>query len=246
MGNPGRRATVFGSVAAAYAAHRPGYPGEAVAWALGGVAGDVVDLAAGTGKLTEALTRCPGTAVTAVEPDPAMLDELRARFPDVRALEGAAEAVPLPDSGADAVLVGTAWHWFDPPRALAEIARVLRPGGVFALLSNGDDPDVEWVTGYRAAAADGRAVASQSGDVELPQHPAFTPAERRLFRWEVPTTVDDLLATLATHSWALMSTPADRDSAFARIRAYLATRPETASGSFTLPLVCSVLRASRR
>lgn len=240
------RATVFGSVAAAYAAHRPGYPDEAVGWALGGPAAHVVDLGAGTGELTEALLRRPGTSVTAVEPDGAMLDELRSRLPAVRALAGSAEAVPLPDACADAVVVGTAWHWFDAPRALTEIARVLRPGGALGVLWNGDDADVDWVAGFHAAAQRGRPVRSQDADTDrLPPHPAFAPSQRRAFRWGAPTTVDGLLATLATHSWALVSTPADRDAAFARIRAYLSGRPETASGAFTLPLVTTGLRALR-
>jgi SAM-dependent methyltransferase len=242
----GARANAFGSVAAAYAAHRPGYPDEAVAWALGGPAVHVVDLAAGTGKLAEAVLRRPGTSVTAVEPDAAMLDELRARFPAVRALAGTAEAIPLPDACADAVVVGTAWHWFDPLRAPDEIARVLRPRGVLAVLWNGDDPQVDRVVGYHAAAEHGRPVRSRDGDTDrLPLHPAFTPSQRREFRWGAPTTVDGLLATLATHSWALISEPADREAAFARIRDYLAGRPETASGAFTLPVVTTVLRALR-
>ncbi len=244
-----RRAAAFGAVAAAYAEHRPGYPDEAVDRALGGPAAHVVDLAAGTGKLTEALLRRRGTAaVTAVEPDAAMLDELRARLPTVRALAGTAEAIPLPGASADAVVVGTAWHWFDPPRALAEIARVLRPGGVLAALWNDEDPTVDWVTGYHAEAVRGRPVGEEppgAGRDEIPPHPAFGPVERWEVRHGVPTTVDGLLATLATHSWALVSEPADRDAAFARIRAYLSGRPETASGAFTLPLVTTVLRALR-
>ncbi len=246
MKGRGVRATAFGRVAAAYAEHRPGYPDEAVDWALGGPAAHVIDLAAGTGKLTGSLLARPGTAVTAVEPDRAMLDELRARFPRARAVEGVAEAVPLPDGCADAVVVGTAWHWFDPPRALDEAARLLRPGGVLAVLWNGDDPDVEWVTGYHAAAQRGRPVVQQSGDLDrFPPHPAFTAPERARFRWGVPTTVDGLLATLATHSWALVSTPADRDAAFARVRDYLSGRPGTASDAFTLPVVTAGLRALR-
>lgn len=240
---------MFGTVAAAYAEHRPGYPPDAVGWALDGVGrpAHVVDLAAGTGKLTADLVERPGVTVTAVEPDPAMLHELTARFPAARAVEGTAERIPLEDGCADAVLVGTAWHWFDPPRALAEISRVLRPRGVLAVLSTVDDPAVDWVTGYHAAAEHGRPVASQVGDhVDGFPHPAFTAPEQRTFRHDVATTVDGLIATLSTHSWALMSEPADREAAFDRIRTYLAARSETGSGAFTLPLLTPVLRALRR
>jgi SAM-dependent methyltransferase len=242
------RARSFGAAAAAYAAHRPGYPAEAVDWALAPVAGGplrLLDLAAGTGKLTEGLiTR--GT-VTAVEPDPAMLAELRARFPGVDALDGSAEAIPAPDGSFDAVLVGQAWHWFDADRAYAEVARVLRPGGVLAALWNGDDASVEWVRGFHEAGRWASHVV-RAPDEEPPQlaHPAFVTDGFAQFANLVPTTVDGLVATLRTHSWALVSDPAEREAAFDRLRAYLASHPETASGEFVLPLVTDVVRAVRR
>ena len=247
---PAPRSRSFGAVAAAYAAHRPGYPAAAAEWALTPVAGRpgprVLDLGAGTGKLTAAL---PGRAeVTAVDPDPAMLAELRTRFPSTHAAVGSAEQIPLPDASVDAVLCGQAWHWFDPVRAFPEIARVLRPGGVLAAVWNDDDGGTEWTRGFGDAASSGRPVpnGAGSGDTAFPLHPSFTPAESAEFPNPVPTTTDGLIATMATHSWALLSEPADRDAAFARIRDYLAARPETASGTFVLPLVTTVLRALRR
>jgi len=104
----------------------------------------VADLGAGTGILTGALARL-GTDVIAVEPDQAMLAELRRQLPAVRAVEGSAEALPLPDHSVDAVLCGQALHWFDLDLALPEIARVLTPGGVLAGLWNVDDDRVGWV-----------------------------------------------------------------------------------------------------
>src|SRR5438094_928298 len=131
-----RRASSFGMHAAAYAEHRPDYPVAGIRWALAGAAHDVdavLDLAAGTGKLTEGLLAL-GLTVTAVEPDPDMRAELTRRLPGVSALDGTAERIPLPDSSVDAVLVGQAFHWFDVNTALTEIARVLRPGGVLGAL----------------------------------------------------------------------------------------------------------------
>lgn len=244
------RARSFGTAAAEYARHRPEYAESAVDWALEPVAArpslQLLDLGAGTGKLTGAL-RARGPVI-AVDPDPAMLAELRARFPDVDAREGNAEAIPLPDASVDAVLAGQAWHWFDPERALPEIARVLRPGGVLAAVRNGDDADVEWVAGYHEAAGlIGLRVRDRADSgLRLPEHEAFEASEHTVHRNPVRTTVDGLIATLGTHSWALIADPADREAALARVRAYLATRSETSAGEFELPLVTDVVRALRR
>jgi SAM-dependent methyltransferase len=105
----------FGAAAAAYAEHRPGYAEDAVRWALEPVRDGqpvrVADLGAGTGKLTTTLAGL-GAEVTAVEPDPQMLAELRRTMPAVRSVPGSAEAIPLPDASLDAVLAGQAMHWF--------------------------------------------------------------------------------------------------------------------------------------
>src|SRR6202034_921579 len=111
----------------------------------------VLDLGAGTGKLTAVLLGL-GAQVTAVEPDAAMLGELRRGLPAVRALPGSAERIPLPDASVDAVLCGQALHWFDLSRALPEIARVLVPGGALGGLWNSDDDRVPWVAGLQEAA----------------------------------------------------------------------------------------------
>lgn len=242
------RARSFGASAEAHAAHRPGYPDPAVDWALGTVRGRVLDLAAGTGKLTASLVGRV-REVVAVEPDPAMLALLRTALPDVEAREGTAERIPLPDSSVDAVLVGQAIHWFDPDHAFHEIARVLRPGGVLAGLWNAEDGRVEWVRGYHEALADGRPEQGvpRGGDrPDLDAGPGFGPVHTAAFEYRRATTVDGLVATLSTHSWALVSTPADRDAAFDRMRRYLASRPEVPAGGFELPMVTRVLRTVRR
>jgi SAM-dependent methyltransferase len=246
------RALSFGAVAAAYARHRPGYPAAALDWALAPARGsrgrqEVLDLGAGTGKVTEALLRRPGVRVTAVDPDPAMLDQFRADFPAVDAHEGTAEQIPLPAAAVDAVVVGTAWHWFDRPIAEPEIARVLRPGGVLVMLWNGDDDTVEWVRGYqRALHPDEMAPVGTTLTDGRPHDPAFGRTETRRFANPVSTTIDGFVETIATHSWALIADPRDRDASLARMRAYLAARPETSPGAFTLPMVTDVVRTLRR
>lgn len=129
------RAASFGGVADAYERARPGYPDDAVAWLAGDEPCDVVDLGAGTGKLTRSLV-ARGHRVTAVDPLEEMLVWLRHAVPGAIAVRGSAEAIPLPDGSADVVTCAQSFHWFDHAVALREIARVLRPGGRLAPVWN--------------------------------------------------------------------------------------------------------------
>ena len=104
----------------------------------------MLDLGAGTGKLTTRLVE-RGLDVVAVDPIPEMLELLSNSLPDTPALLGTAEEIPLPDDSVDAVLVAQAWHWFDPERAVKEVARVLRPGGRLGLVWNTRDERLGWV-----------------------------------------------------------------------------------------------------
>jgi SAM-dependent methyltransferase len=137
-----RAAQAFGGAAAAYDRARPDYPPAALDWLREtldlGPRRTVVDLAAGTGKLTGPLARTRARVI-AVDPSRGMLDRLRAALPDVEAHEAGADAIPLPDACADAVTVAQAFHWFANDEALAEIQRVLRPGGRLALVWNRRD-----------------------------------------------------------------------------------------------------------
>jgi SAM-dependent methyltransferase len=136
------RARSFDEAADAYERARPGWPPEAIEIAarrLGlGRDAAVLDLAAGTGKLTRRLAG-RFASVTAVEPLDGMRSVLEDRIPFVRVLAGTAEAIPLPAAGVDAVFVAEAMHWFDPEPAVAEMRRVLRPGGGVAVLYNRRD-----------------------------------------------------------------------------------------------------------
>jgi SAM-dependent methyltransferase len=242
--------SAFGRAAAAYAQHRPDYAEAAVRWALGPAPGPrVLDLGAGTGKLTATLVAL-GHDVVAVEPDPAMLAELRRGLPDVRALPGGAEAIPLPDGSVDAVVAGNALHWFEMSVAGPEIARVLAPGGTLAGLWNVLDDRVDWVAslervggpatvGPRDTLRDWRAAT-------LPAvTPGFGSAEQAEFPHGQRRTADSLAATFATRAAMLVMPAAEREATLDRIRAFLGGTPETTGGEFTLPMLTGVLRLRR-
>ncbi|GLY43562.1 type 11 methyltransferase [Amycolatopsis sp. NBRC 101858] len=237
-------ASSFGAAAAAYARHRPDYAEAAVRWALEPAAGPrVLDLGAGTGKLTATLVSV-GADVIAVEPDPAMLGELRGALPDVRALPGRAEAIPLPDASVDAVLAGNALHWFDMAVAGPEIARVLRPGGVLAGLWNVLDDRVGWVAGLARVGGSAAIGPRDTPAGWWAETAGFGSAERAEFPRGQRRTADSLVATLATRAGILVMPEPEREAALGRIRAYLASRPETADGEFTLPMQTCVLRVT--
>jgi SAM-dependent methyltransferase len=240
-----QHASSFGAAAADYAEHRPDYSPAAVRWALAAAPGPrVLDLGAGTGKLTGTLVAL-GADVIAVEPDPAMLAELRRALPDVRALAGGAEAIPLPDASVDAVLAGNALHWFDMAVAGPEMARVLGPGGVLAGLWNVLDDRVGWVAGLERVSGPAvigprdtfsswrAATAGLAGRFGAPEQAEFPHGQRR--------TAGSLVATLATRAGVLVMPAREREATLDRIRAHLADR----RGEFVLPLLTGVLRVRR-
>ena len=215
----------------------------------------VLDLGAGTGKLTATLVAL-GTDVIAVEPDRAMLSELRRALPSVRALRGSAEAVPLPDASVDAVVAGNAMHWFDMNLAGPEIARVLVPGGVLAGLWNVLDDRVEWVAGLEQVsgeAAVGRRDTLRgwrSATATMHRPPAgrdgwFDWAEQAEFPHGQRRTAASLAATLGTRAGMLVMSGPEREAKLSEIRAFLASRSETRQGEFTLPMLTGVLRVHR-
>ncbi|MFI0978831.1 class I SAM-dependent methyltransferase [Streptomyces sp. NPDC021093] len=249
-------ASSFGAAAVQYAEHRPDYAQNAVRWALEPAPGPrVLDLGAGTGKLTATLVALGAEAV-AVEPDPAMLAELHRSLPGVRALPGSAEGIPLPDASVDAVLAGNAMHWFDMAVAGPEIARVLAPGGILAGLWNLMDDQVEWVAGLArvsgSAAVGPRdtpaAWRAATTGMHLPKNGAaarFGSPEQAEFPHGQRRTADSLVATLATRAGMLVMPEGERGEAVGRIRGYLAGVPETARGEFSLPMRTGVLRVRR-
>jgi SAM-dependent methyltransferase len=204
------RAASFGSVAGEYERARPGYPDDAVRWLLGDRPLTVVDVGAGTGKLTRQLVAA-GHDVVAVEPLEEMRAHLEAVVPAARALAGSAEAIPLPAGSADAIAAAQAFHWFDHERAMPELARVLKPRGVLALIWNMRDDSVEWMarlsellgsegfqTGYSPA-----EVVAQSG--------LFQPLEEAMFPFSQRVDGETLRALVTSRSYVATLPSAERE-----------------------------------
>jgi SAM-dependent methyltransferase len=147
--DPADPALSFGEVAAAYDAARPSFPADALRWILGPNPLTILDLGAGTGKLSARAVEL-GHGVIAVDPSRRMLDYAR-KLRGVQTMIGSAEAIPLGPASVDAVIAGQAFHWFEHDTALPEIARVLKPGGTLGLLWNEYDTIVPWVRRFDAA-----------------------------------------------------------------------------------------------
>jgi ubiquinone/menaquinone biosynthesis C-methylase UbiE len=229
------RATSFGSVAENYDRVRPAPPAAALDWLLPADCDVAVDLAAGTGLFTRALE---GRVehVVAVEPDARMRGVLSARSPGARVLAGTAEEIPLPDAYADAVLVSTAWHWFDLDLAVPEIARVLKDGGRLGVLWTSRDRAEAWVADldvWRDAGGprtpdEVRERLSRQHTVTLPEGAEFSRPEAASFRFSRMISVADTLDWLATASQVITMDPAAREAGLARSRAALLTRADDA------------------
>lgn len=208
-----RAAAGFGQAAELYERGRPSYPASAIAQTIDtfGITseGVVLDLAAGTGKLTRLLLPHVSTVI-AVEPVPDMRRELAAQLPGVTALDGTAEAIPMEDESADAVFVGEAFHWLRTAEAAAEIARVLRSGGGLALLWNvrtWSEAETPWLAAlretvdhhrraagsYPAGSGGWKAPLAETGLFDDLQHDEDVHVQR--------LSIDDFVAQVASWSW---------------------------------------------
>lgn len=249
----------FQTAATGYARFRPGYPPSAVGAALPPGARRILDLGAGTGKLTESLVR-RGLDVVAVEPLSGMLSELARRHPSVTAVLGSAEAIPLRDGIFDCVVVGQAFHWFDRTQALDEIARVLRPGGTLSLLWNHDDDTDPLVKDVEAeltrigrpdggASGRGRRDSGPSSGHPPPpfgDHPAFTDPVLIMIRWVRRTSVEDLVGLQQTFSYVIGADQHARDDLAVAVRAHARRRSGADDGQLAIPVICEVWRSTCR
>ena len=188
----------------------------------------VVDVGAGTGKLTRDLVPT-GARVVAVEPLAEMLEQLAAAVPEAEALSGSAEELPLEDSSADAVVAASAFHWFDPDRALPEIHRVLKPGGALATIGNGRDlsdplqQEIQAIVGPYVPAP-----GALSGWVAvLEASPLFGPIERFETTHEQRFDPEGLAERMGTVSYVARLPDVERTEVLAQLRALGEAQPES-------------------
>lgn len=223
----------FGSAGDAYERGRPSYPAEAVSCLVDELpitAGStVVEVAAGTGKFTRLLVPT-GAHIVAVEPVAGMWEVLADKVPGVAAVAGTAEALPMADRSVDTVVVAQAFHWFRVSDALAEVARVLRPGASLAMVWNDRDDSVDWVAELSALIkwndrpvpsyhdVDWTAAVAETGD--------FGPVGHRQFRLDQRLDADSLVDRVLSTSYIAAGTPADQAALAAKVRLLAADLPE--------------------
>lgn len=201
---------------AGYDRARPDYPADAVdalCRACSITRGTpTLDLAAGTGKLTRHLD-ARGACVTAMDPTPGMRAALHAALPDVTVEDGTAEAIPVPDATFAAVCAAQAFHWFDAPRAIVEIHRVLVPGGALGLMWNVMDRDVPWVDELQTLIQSWRGpnpwYAGHTWREAFRDSPYFTPIQHADFRNVQRVDVAGLRARIASVSF-IAASPTER------------------------------------
>ncbi len=242
------QAASFGTAAAAYERGRPPYPPQGVDWLLPEGAAHVLDVGAGTGKLTRQLLD-RGLEVTAVEPSEGMRAQLRQAVPGIAVMAGTAERIPLPGQSADAVLVAQAWHWVDPAAAVPEVARVLVPGGWLGLLWNVRDEREDWVARLGAILRSRREGPDSSDPSSVvseapPVGPPFGPVERCDVEWVHRFSPDLLTDMVASRSYVITLPPAGREALLGEVRELVRTHPALAGADeITLPYVTRCSRA---
>lgn len=236
-----RQALSFAAAADTYAKARPSYPVDAVAWLIGD-AERILDLGAGTGKLTQALVELDRDAI-AVDPVEEMLDELSIAVPGVPRILGSAEDIPLDDDDVDAVVAGQAWHWFDTKRAIPEIARVLRPGGVLGLVWNSRDTSVDWMRRAGEIMKE-RHDASATFEEYVRITEPFGPVAEHVVRWTDRMSRARFLDLVRSRSYFITATPADQAATIAALEELFASHPDTRdTEELDVPYVTRCFRA---
>jgi SAM-dependent methyltransferase len=245
----------FGAIAQDYDRFRPGPPDEAVEWLVpAGI--DVLEIGAGTGALTRRLL-ARSDHVRSVEPDARMRAVLADRVPAAEVVAGSAEELPAGDESFDVVIGASMWHWVDEDLALPEVARVLRPGGRFSLLWNGPDRSVDWM---RSLWAGGRVLSEEQIEgvdaarhnrhlVHLGPDSPFLEPERRVVRWTLAMTRDELIGLAGTYSAIVALGESEREECLDSMARFLQTAElpiSDSGGMIEVPMRCLCWRTTRR
>jgi SAM-dependent methyltransferase len=240
-GYTAEQAASFGAAAAEYERARPEYPAAAVEWIVPPGAEAAVDVGAGTGKLTRALAE-RGLEVTAVEPSAGMRARLEAELPGVRAVAGSGERLPLAEDSADLLTYAQAWHWVEEAPALAEAARVLRPGGRLACVWNLRDDRSGWMLELSTLLE--RLGSNTAVEDDFFFGAPFGPTERLAVPWSRPIDAERLVELVASRSYVIVAPEAERQRLFAAVRDLVATHPDLAGReSFEMPYITRCFRA---
>jgi SAM-dependent methyltransferase len=188
-----------------------------------------------------------------MEPDFRMREVLHENVPSAVTLEGRGEAIPRADHSADVVIAASSWHWVEQEKGFAEAAQALRSGGTLALLWNGPDRSVEWVSRLMAG---GRAISPEERQrfdqgrhgrhrPETPEGAPFDEPERRVFRGSLSLTAEELIGLPGTYSEALTLTSAQRLEYNDQVRRFVAHEIDPSHGQIELPTACVARRAFR-
>jgi SAM-dependent methyltransferase len=230
----------FGQVADAYDRARPSYPTEAAEWMVERPRASVLELGAGTGKLTEHLVTS-GHRVLATDPSAPMLRLLRARVRRAEVAQSAAEAIPTASRSVDVVACAQAFHWFDHERAMPEIARVLRPGGVLSLVWNDRDERIPWVRRL------GELIGPAGHDLDptraIKESELFEDVETKTFRFWQPLTQELLRDVVVSRSNIAVLDQSERARVFRQVDALYDEYGRGADGML-LPYVTRAYRAT--
>lgn len=233
-------AASFDRAAELYERARPSYPAEAIDWLLDGDPREVLDLGAGTGKLTRDLVRSVDT-LYAVDPSPNMLAQLTLAVPEAHTRVGTAEAIPLPDASVGAVLVAQAWHWVDAERAIPEVRRVLRPGGTLGLIWNVRDESVGWVAELTRIIHASAAESFLTDRAAIPE--GLGRVERLTIPWQRPMDRRALLDLVASRSYVIHAAPPQRAQILAAVDDLVQNHPDLGIDTqWSMPYLTEVYR----
>ncbi len=235
----------FETASDVYERARPGYPDAAVAHleATSGITRGtlVLDLAAGTGKLTRQLEAL-GARCVAVEPSASMREAFRRAVPGVALVGGTAEMVPLGAATMDAVVVAQAFHWFEPSRALPEIARVLRPGGWLALVWNERDESDPMVAELARRSKWDRCQPYPMGKdfgADIDRSGLFGPVQRTAFSFVQRLDLDTFVEQVASRSYVQVLPDDQREALLGSVREFGATLGEPIDLPYVTDLFCA-------